>query len=73
MSVLTLDAQALYSELLKGVRSLREPNTQLVGIVSGGAWLAEALQRDLGLAGKPGVISSSAASPQVRRPACRLM
>jgi pyrimidine operon attenuation protein / uracil phosphoribosyltransferase len=59
MSVLTLDAQALYSELLKGVRSLREPNTQLVGIVSGGAWLAEALQRDLGLAGKPGVISSS--------------
>jgi pyrimidine operon attenuation protein/uracil phosphoribosyltransferase len=31
----------------------------LVGIWSGGAWLAERLQRDLGLAGQPGVISST--------------
>jgi pyrimidine operon attenuation protein/uracil phosphoribosyltransferase len=31
---------------------------QLVGIWSGGAWLAQALQRDLGREGAPGVISS---------------
>ena len=31
----------------------------LVGIWSGGAWLAERLQQDLGLAGAPGVISSA--------------
>ncbi len=59
MSQLLLDAQALYTELLKGVRHLRSENTQLVGITSGGAWLAQALHQDLGLAGKPGVISSA--------------
>ena len=31
----------------------------LVGIWSGGAWLAERLQRDLKLPGEPGVISSA--------------
>jgi pyrimidine operon attenuation protein / uracil phosphoribosyltransferase len=59
MSQLFLDAQALYAELLKGVRSMRAANTQLVGITSGGAWLAEALHKDLGLPGKPGIISSA--------------
>ncbi len=59
MSSLTLDAAALYAELLSGVRSLRGPDTQLVGITSGGAWLAQALHKDLGLPGKHGVISSS--------------
>jgi pyrimidine operon attenuation protein/uracil phosphoribosyltransferase len=29
------------------------PNTRLVGITSGGAWLAERLQKDLGLPGQP--------------------
>ena len=56
---LLLDAEALYAELLRGVRTLREPQTQLAGIASGGAWLAERLQRDLGLAGSPGVLSSA--------------
>ncbi|WP_042428801.1 bifunctional pyr operon transcriptional regulator/uracil phosphoribosyltransferase PyrR [Comamonas granuli] len=56
---LVLDAEALYRELLRGVRSLREPHTQLAGIASGGAWLAERLHRDLGLEGTPGVLSSS--------------
>ncbi|MCJ0762071.1 bifunctional pyr operon transcriptional regulator/uracil phosphoribosyltransferase PyrR [Variovorax terrae] len=56
---LFLDAEALYRELLRGVQSLRQPETRLVGITSGGAWLAERLQRDLGLAGAPGVISSA--------------
>jgi pyrimidine operon attenuation protein/uracil phosphoribosyltransferase len=56
---LTLDAEALYRELLRGVRNLRQPDTRLVGVTSGGAWLAERLQQDLGLAGEPGVISSA--------------
>ncbi|RZL57175.1 MAG: bifunctional pyr operon transcriptional regulator/uracil phosphoribosyltransferase PyrR, partial [Variovorax sp.] len=33
--------------------------TRLVGITSGGAWLVERLQKDLGLPGVPGVISSA--------------
>jgi pyrimidine operon attenuation protein/uracil phosphoribosyltransferase len=56
---LTLDAEALYRELLRGVQPLRRPDTRLVGVTSGGVWLAERLQKDLGLAGVPGVISSA--------------
>jgi pyrimidine operon attenuation protein/uracil phosphoribosyltransferase len=56
---LALDAEALYRELLEGVRALRRPETHLAGIASGGAWLAERLQRDLGLPGEAGVLSSS--------------
>ncbi|HEY0822986.1 MAG TPA: bifunctional pyr operon transcriptional regulator/uracil phosphoribosyltransferase PyrR [Ramlibacter sp.] len=56
---LTLDAEALYRELLRGVQQLRRPDTRLVGVTSGGAWLAERLQKDLGLPGEPGVISSA--------------
>jgi pyrimidine operon attenuation protein/uracil phosphoribosyltransferase len=59
MSRLLLDAEALYLDLLAGVRSLLKPDTALVGIWSGGAWLVERLQKDLGLAGEPGVISSA--------------
>ena len=59
MSQLHLDAQALYVDLLEGVRRLWQPDAALVGIWSGGAWLAERLQRDLGLAGEAGVISSA--------------
>jgi pyrimidine operon attenuation protein / uracil phosphoribosyltransferase len=58
MSALALNAEALYLELLRGVRSLCQPHTRLVGITSGGAWLAERLQRDLGLAGDSGRVSS---------------
>jgi pyrimidine operon attenuation protein/uracil phosphoribosyltransferase len=56
---LTLDAEALYRELVRGVQALRQADTRLVGITSGGAWLAERLQKDLGLAGEPGIISSA--------------
>lgn len=59
MSELVLDAEALYRELLRGVAQLRTADSRLVGITSGGAWLAERLQRDLGLPGAAGVISSS--------------
>ena len=56
---LILDAEALYSELLRGVQRLMGPNTRLAGITSGGAWLVERLHKDLNLAGKPSVLSSS--------------
>ncbi len=58
-SHLVLDAQALYRELVQGVRMLRGPDTRLVGITSGGAWLAARLQTDLNLPGTHGVISSA--------------
>ena len=56
---LMLDAESLYKELLKGVRSLLTPTTRLVGITSGGAWLAARLQKDLKLEGEAGGISSA--------------
>jgi pyrimidine operon attenuation protein/uracil phosphoribosyltransferase len=59
MSTLLLDAEAIYADLLKGVRKLMRPDSALVGIWSGGAWLAERLQTDLALPGNAGVISSS--------------
>lgn len=57
--MLELDAEALYADLAAGVRRLLPPGGVLVGIWSGGAWLAERLQRDLGLPGAHGVISST--------------
>ena len=56
---LVLDAEALYAELRRGVQALLQPRTQLVGIASGGAWLAERLHRDLGLAQPHSSLSSS--------------
>ena len=56
---LFLDAEALYGELVRGVQSLRRPDTRIVGVTSGGAWLAERLTQDLGLKEEPGVISSA--------------
>ncbi len=62
MSSLTLDAEALYSDLRSGVQQLLTSFAQaprLVGVASGGAWLAQRLQKDLGLAGEAGILSSS--------------
>ena len=56
---LVLDAEALYRELWRAVPLLSETPARLVGITSGGAWLAERLQKDLGLEGVHGTISSS--------------
>lgn len=56
---LFLDAEALYRELVRGVQNLRRPDTRIVGVTSGGAWLAERLTQDLGLKDEPGVISSA--------------
>jgi pyrimidine operon attenuation protein / uracil phosphoribosyltransferase len=58
---LTLDAEALYGALRDGVRRLLadRPDAAVVGIWSGGAWLAARLQADLKLPGEAGVISST--------------
>ncbi|MEO5738246.1 MAG: bifunctional pyr operon transcriptional regulator/uracil phosphoribosyltransferase PyrR [Variovorax sp.] len=53
------EAESLYGDLLAGVKALMRAETRLVGITSGGAWLVERLQKDLGLPGAPGVISSA--------------
>ena len=60
-TTLNLDAEALYAALCAGVRGLltAAPDAVLVGIWSGGAWLAARLHADLGLSGEPGVISSA--------------
>jgi pyrimidine operon attenuation protein / uracil phosphoribosyltransferase len=62
VSSLTLDAEALYSDLLRGMRLLltgyAQP-PQLVGVASGGAWLVQRLQTDLGLTQPAGTLSSS--------------
>ena len=56
---LQLNAQALYGTLRDGVKSMLGPQTRLVGITSGGAWLAAQLQQDLKLDGRAGTISSA--------------
>jgi len=53
------DAESLYKTLLAGVKAMMRPDTKLVGVTSGGAWLVERLQKDLGLPGAPGIISSA--------------
>ena len=62
MHSLSLDAEALYRDLLKSMQTLMvtysEP-PQLVGIASGGVWLAERLHADLQLPGQVGTLSSS--------------
>jgi pyrimidine operon attenuation protein/uracil phosphoribosyltransferase len=62
MSSLTLDAEALYRDLLKAMQlqmATYVSPPQLVGIASGGVWLAERLQADLKLPGKAGTLSSA--------------
>lgn len=59
MSSLSLDAEALYAELRRRIRPLLEVDTRLVGVVSGGRWLAERLRADLKLPGEVGAISSA--------------
>ena len=62
MSSLVLDAEALYAELLRGMRlqfAADAPAPHLVGVASGGAWLVQRLQKDLGLTQEFGILSSS--------------
>jgi pyrimidine operon attenuation protein/uracil phosphoribosyltransferase len=55
------DAEALYRTLLEQVRAglAGVPDAAIVGIHSGGAWLAERLAADLGLQGRLGFIDVS--------------
>ena len=57
--MLQLDAEALYADLREGVRGLLREDAVIVGIWSGGAWLAERLHADLRRPGRHGVISST--------------
>ena len=63
MSIQTndFDAEALYQTLLGQVRAGLQgmPDVAIVGIHSGGAWLAERLARDLDLSARFGVIDAS--------------
>jgi pyrimidine operon attenuation protein/uracil phosphoribosyltransferase len=56
---LSLDAETLYGDLLRALQPQWSATDRLVGITSGGAWLAERLQADLGLSVPAGVISSA--------------
>jgi pyrimidine operon attenuation protein / uracil phosphoribosyltransferase len=58
LGALTLDAEALYKDLLRYAQQALTPAMHLVGITSGGAWLVERLQRDLKLSIQPGIVSS---------------
>ncbi|NBX54688.1 MAG: bifunctional pyr operon transcriptional regulator/uracil phosphoribosyltransferase PyrR [Betaproteobacteria bacterium] len=56
---LSLNAESLYGDLLRALQPRWQAQDRLVGITSGGAWLAERLQADLGVAEPFGVISSA--------------
>ena len=56
---LTLDAEALYREMMRGVQQLGAGNAKLVGVTSGGAWLAERMHKDMKLPGTASRISSA--------------
>jgi pyrimidine operon attenuation protein/uracil phosphoribosyltransferase len=56
---LALDAEALYLDLKRGVGLLCVAPTRLVGIATGGAWLAQRLHGELGRDGQVGIISSA--------------
>jgi pyrimidine operon attenuation protein/uracil phosphoribosyltransferase len=61
---LVLDAEALYADLRAGLSQLLAAYPagacpHLVGVASGGVWLAQRLRQDLGLAAPVGVLSSS--------------
>ncbi len=53
------DVPALVQALVRGVDALRQGDSQLVGIATGGAWLAERVQAELGMPGEHGVLSSA--------------
>jgi len=62
MTSLTLDAEALYREVLRAMQQLLttyKKAPRLVGVASGGVWLAERLRTDLALADDIGSLSSA--------------
>jgi pyrimidine operon attenuation protein/uracil phosphoribosyltransferase len=62
MSSLTLDAEALYREVLRAMPPMLASGGEkprLVGVASGGVWLAERLRADLRLTDEAGTLSSA--------------
>lgn len=57
-----MEAEMLYRSLLRHVQQwlpmVAQP-VHLVGVTSGGVWLAQRLRQDLGLSAEPGVVSSA--------------
>ena len=53
------DAETLYAGLLAQVRPHVTPETGVIGIMTGGAWVAERLHRELGLTQPLGVLDIS--------------
>lgn len=53
------DAEALFAALARKVRAAVSPDTALVGIYTGGVWLAQRLQRELELATPVGTMDVS--------------
>src|SRR5690606_28462631 len=62
-SLASLDAEALYASLRDQVARLLSElpadQTHLLGIYSGGGWIAQRLHQDLGLASEPGFLNIS--------------
>ncbi len=60
-SITELNAETLYARLLKQIREAlaAKPKVAIVGIRSGGAWIAERIAADLGLENPPGFIDVS--------------
>ncbi len=57
MNTTTLpDAEVLYAELVRQLRAHVTRETAIVGIMTGGAWLAERLHRELGIQPALGVL-----------------
>jgi len=53
------DAERVYAELVRQLEPLVTPETGMVGIQTGGAWVAERLHRDLGLVVPLGTLNIS--------------
>ena len=53
------NAEQLYADLRAAVQAALTPQTVVLGIYSGGAWIAQRLQADLQLQGRVAFISSS--------------
>ncbi len=58
-SALLPDAEALTGELLRQLKARLPSGAAMIGIATGGAWLAERLHRELGIADPLGVLDIS--------------
>jgi pyrimidine operon attenuation protein/uracil phosphoribosyltransferase len=56
---IAIDAEALFEDLKKGIQPWVSANTHVVGVTSGGAWMAERLGRELQIQNAVGAISSA--------------